>query len=150
MLIKIQLEDLDTPDNALSKSAMTLSNSCDPDICIMNYGEGDSLFLRISDIENALLAIKRIGAVKVEKECDEIVRVKLTEEELIKEALNLMGEALCFAYETKTDAGHAFAFLLDNAIKYGQVIMRGDNVLSASADYTAYENSMVTRLSKGD
>ncbi len=67
---------------------------------------------------------------------------KLEEKELIKETLDNLANALCFVYETESNEGHALAFMVDSALKYGQVILRGHNVLSASADYTTYEQEV--------
>lgn len=66
----------------------------------------------------------------------------LSEQEIIKTALDHLAESLCWVYETKSPEGHALAFMVDSAVKYGQVIMRGDDVLLASADYTEYENEI--------
>ncbi len=65
----------------------------------------------------------------------------LTEGEKIKEALEHLSEACCFLFETESDAANALAFMVDAALKYGQVIYRGDNVLMAAADYNAYEEN---------
>ncbi len=72
----------------------------------------------------------------------------VSEKDTIKAALDHLAEACCFAFETETDTGHAFAFMIDSAIKYGQCILRDDDVLSASADYTAYENDIYLRKRK--
>ena len=74
---------------------------------------------------------------------------KVTEKEKLKYALDHLSESLCLLYETETDVGHALAFMVDSAVKYGQVVYRGDNVLSASADYTRYENeTLASHLAK--
>jgi hypothetical protein len=65
---------------------------------------------------------------------------RLEEKEFIRDALDHLAEALCFAYETKTSEGNALAFMIDSAVKYGQVIYRDHDVLSAASDYTAYED----------
>jgi hypothetical protein len=65
---------------------------------------------------------------------------KLSEKDILKTALDHLGEACCFLYETESDQCHALAFIVDSALKLGQVIHRDDDILSASADYTAYEN----------
>ncbi len=70
---------------------------------------------------------------------------ELSEQEIIKDALNHLAEGLCFAYELQSDEGRAFAFMLDSVVKYGQVIMRGDDVLLAAADYTGYEQEVSER-----
>jgi len=64
---------------------------------------------------------------------------EMTEKEIIKCALDHLSDTCCFLFETKSPEGHALAFMVDAALKYGQVIYRGDDVLIAAADYTAYE-----------
>jgi hypothetical protein len=64
---------------------------------------------------------------------------EMTEKEILKEALNLMGEVCCLLFETESDQAKASAFMADSLIKYLQVIVRDDDVLLAAADYSAYE-----------
>lgn len=73
---------------------------------------------------------------------------KITEKELMQAALDHVAEALCLLYETETDTGHAAAFMCDSLVKYLQVVYRDHNVLSASADYTKYENLCYKRFMK--
>ena len=68
--------------------------------------------------------------------------IVLTEKEIIKDIMDMLSEALCPAYELESDDGYALAWMIDCALKYAQVIYRDDNVLSASADYTRYEENM--------
>lgn len=74
------------------------------------------------------------------------------ETDKIKWALDHLSEALCFLYETESDVGNALAFMVDSAVKYGQVVMRGHDVLFASSDYSAYEQKVFEEFksSKGD
>lgn len=67
---------------------------------------------------------------------------EMSEEEILEEACNLVSDACCLLFETKSDEGHASAFMADNLLKYLQVIKRGDDVLSAAADYSAYEQKV--------
>lgn len=73
---------------------------------------------------------------------------KMTEKEILKESLDLMANVLCLLFETKSHKSVAAAFMADSLIKYLQVIYRGDDVLRASADYTAYEEEVFQRGSK--
>ncbi len=73
---------------------------------------------------------------------------ELSEKQLIQAALDHMSEALALAFETQSDQGHALCWMIDNAIKYGTVICHAGNVLSATADYTAYEQELLKN--KGD
>jgi hypothetical protein len=66
----------------------------------------------------------------------------LTEKEIIKDIMEILTEALCPAYELKSDNGHALAWMIDCALQYAKVIYRDFDVLSASADYTRYEENM--------
>lgn len=66
---------------------------------------------------------------------------KLSDDELIKTALDHMAEALCFLFETQDREGQALAFMLDSAIKYGTVVLAGGDVLDASADFTRWEKN---------
>ena len=67
---------------------------------------------------------------------------KVSEKEIIKVSLDMLAEACCLLFETESPEGHALAFMVDSAMKYGQVIYRDDNVLSAAADYTGYESRL--------
>lgn len=70
---------------------------------------------------------------------------EMTEEQLLDEAAQIMGDVCCFLFETESAEGHAAAFMADCLLKYLQVAKRGDNVLSAAADYTAYEQEVYNR-----
>lgn len=74
---------------------------------------------------------------------------KLTEKELIFHALTDLSEAAAKGFELTTPEGKAFAFMIDTAMKYGQVVMRGDCPLHATCDYTAYEQEVSLREKKG-
>lgn len=68
--------------------------------------------------------------------------IEMTEDQLLEEALNLMSDVCCLLYETENETSHAAAFMADNLIKYLQVVRRGHNILSAAADYNAYEEEV--------
>jgi len=68
--------------------------------------------------------------------------IEMTEQDILQAAIELMGEVLCLLYETESPQGNAAGFMADSLTKYLQVIIRGDDVLSASADYTAYEEEV--------
>lgn len=72
----------------------------------------------------------------------------MTEKQLIHFALNDLAEALAKGFELKSPEGKAFAFMIDCAIKYGQVIKHDDCPLHATADYTAYEQEVYLREKK--
>lgn len=76
------------------------------------------------------------------------MKKELTEKELIHYALNDLSEALAKGFELKSPEGKAFAFMIDSAIKYGQVIKRNDCPLHATADYTTYEQEVFLRENK--
>lgn len=67
---------------------------------------------------------------------------EMSEAKILEEACNLMADVCCLLYETTEDVSHAAAFMADNLLKYLQVVKRGDNVLSAAADYTTYEEEV--------
>ena len=58
--------------------------------------------------------------------------VKLSDDELIKNALDHLAEACAFLFETEDREGHALAFMVDSALKYGEVVRRGEDVLLAT------------------
>jgi len=74
--------------------------------------------------------------------------IEMTEKEILKEALDLMSDVCCLLYETQSDKAVAAAFMADSLIKYLQVIYRDDDVLSAAADYTAYEENVYLKSGK--
>ncbi len=45
---------------------------------------------------------------------------EISDEELLREGLNYLGEAASFLFEIESDAGKAIAFMVDNAIRYGE------------------------------
>lgn len=65
---------------------------------------------------------------------------KVSEKVLIKESLECLAEACSLLFETDSNEGHALAFMVDNCIKYGQVIYRDHDILDAAYDYAEYEN----------
>lgn len=65
---------------------------------------------------------------------------KLSEEEILQEALNLISDACCLLFEIESPEITPLAFMTDAVLKLGQVIRNGDDPRSAAADYTAYEN----------
>jgi hypothetical protein len=70
------------------------------------------------------------------------MREELSDNELLTIALGHIGESLCALYETKGKEYQALAFMVDSCVKLGTVLLNEDDILSASADYTAYENSL--------
>ncbi len=79
---------------------------------------------------------------------DDETGLEMTEKDILKEALELMSEVLGLLFETKTTAGNSAGFMADSLIKYLQVIYRDDDILLASADYTAYEEEVSARKRK--
>lgn len=73
---------------------------------------------------------------------------EMTEKEMIKESLDLLSDACCFLFETESDVGQSLAFMVDSALKYGQVIYRDDRILDAACDYQAYEEEVYKRHMK--
>ncbi len=69
----------------------------------------------------------------------------MSEKQLLKEALDLIADACCLLFETEEPESQAAAFMTDSVLKYLQVIYRDDDVLLASADYTAYEQKVYER-----
>jgi hypothetical protein len=67
---------------------------------------------------------------------------ELSEKELIKDALGLLSEACVPLFETESIEGQALAFMVDSALKYGQVVYRDKDVLSAAADYNSFEEKL--------
>lgn len=49
----------------------------------------------------------------------------MTEEDKLREALDMLGDVSCLLYETETVEGIAAAFMVDSAVKYLQVVSRG-------------------------
>jgi hypothetical protein len=64
---------------------------------------------------------------------------EMSEEKIFEEACGLVSDACGLLFETESSEGHAAGFMADNLLKYLQMIKRGDDVLMASADYSAYE-----------
>ena len=64
----------------------------------------------------------------------------LTDKEVLKYALDDLGNACCSLYELEDEMYHSLAFMVDSCLKLGTVLINGDNILSASADYTNYEH----------
>lgn len=67
---------------------------------------------------------------------------EMSEEKILEEACELLSGACELLYETTEETSHAAAFMADNCLKYLQVIRRGYNVLSAAADYEAFEEEV--------
>jgi len=76
------------------------------------------------------------------------LKKKLSEKKLLQEALFCLSDALTALYETKTKEGQSLCFMVDSCLKYGTVIFRGDNILDASADYSAYEEKQYLKDKK--
>ena len=68
--------------------------------------------------------------------------IEMTEDQILEEACELMSEVCCLLYETTEEASHAAAFMADSCLKYLQAIKHGYNVLSAAADYSAFEEEV--------
>lgn len=73
---------------------------------------------------------------------------EMSDKDIIKESLDLMSDVCCLLFETNSDQAIAAAYMADSLIKYLQVIYRGDDVLSAAADYTGYENNVYLKSGK--
>jgi len=69
----------------------------------------------------------------------------MSEEDKIREALDMLADVLAMLYETESDQGHAAAFMADGLVKYLTVCLNGDNVLLAAADYQGYEQMVYHR-----
>ena len=67
---------------------------------------------------------------------------EMSEDKILEEACDLLSGVCELLYETTEETSHAAAFMADNCLKYLQVIRRGHNVLSAAADYSAYEEEV--------
>ncbi len=74
--------------------------------------------------------------------------IEMPEKDILQEALELMSHVCCLLFETESDKAVAAAFMADSLLKYLQVIYRDDDVLSASADYTAYEENVYIKSGK--
>tara|TARA_R110000868_G_scaffold257626_1_gene514906 strand:- start:259 stop:519 length:261 start_codon:yes stop_codon:yes gene_type:complete len=70
---------------------------------------------------------------------------EMTEKEKIKEALACLSEACFLLFETESVEGRQFAFVVDSALKLGQVIYNEDDPLDAASDYTAYEEYILNK-----
>lgn len=57
----------------------------------------------------------------------------------------MLSDACCILFETNDEESHALAFMVDAALKYGTVISRGDNVLTAAADFSSYEEGLMKK-----
>lgn len=64
---------------------------------------------------------------------------EMTDQEILKESLDMLANVVAFLYETESFEGQSCAFMCDSLIKYMQVVYRGDNLLDAASDYNAYE-----------
>lgn len=74
--------------------------------------------------------------------------IEMTEKEIMKESLDLLGNVLFLLFETETEEGKAAAFMADSLVKYLTAIYHQGNVLSAAADYTEFENNLYKRKKK--
>lgn len=68
--------------------------------------------------------------------------IEMTEEQLLEEACELLSGVCELLYETTEETSHAAAFMADACLKYLQAVRRGYNVLSAAADYQAFEEEV--------
>lgn len=68
--------------------------------------------------------------------------IEMTEEQILEEACELLSGACELLYETIEETSHAAAFMADSCLKYLQAVRRGYNVLSAAADYSAFEEEV--------
>lgn len=65
--------------------------------------------------------------------------VVLSENEILKTALDHIAEACCFLFELESDRGQAVAWMADSLLKYGNVVYNDDCPIMASCDYQKYE-----------
>lgn len=65
--------------------------------------------------------------------------MKVSDKEIIKESIELLANACEMLFECEDDNTKSLAFMVDCALKYAQVIHRGDNILLAAIDYDKYE-----------
>ncbi len=72
---------------------------------------------------------------------EEVTVVKLTEEELLREALAHVSEACSFLFEIETDPGRALAFMADNVIRYGEHILKGRDPRCSEEFYEVLDSS---------
>ena len=72
----------------------------------------------------------------------------VTDKELMKEALNHLANAICLLFEAESKELKQFCFVVDSALKLGQVIYRDDDPLDAACDYAEYENKVYLRNKK--
>ncbi len=68
--------------------------------------------------------------------------VEMTEDQILEEACELLSGVCELLYETSEETSHAAAFMADACLKYLQAIKHGYNVLSAAADYSAFEEEV--------
>ena len=64
---------------------------------------------------------------------------EMTEMDLLCDARALMADVISLLYETESAAGNSAAWMADSLLKYLQVVICEDDLLSASIDYQAYE-----------
>ena len=67
---------------------------------------------------------------------------EMTEDQILEEACELLCGVCELLYETTEETSHAAAYMADACLKYLQVVRRGYNVLSAAADYSAFEEEV--------
>jgi hypothetical protein len=68
--------------------------------------------------------------------------IEMTEDQILEEACELLSGVCELLYETTEETSHAAAYMADACLKYLQVIRLGCNVLSAAADYQAFEEDV--------
>jgi hypothetical protein len=66
----------------------------------------------------------------------------MSEKDILKEALELMADVCSLLFETESEVGKGAAFMADALLKYINVIHKDGDVLSAAADYQAYEERL--------
>ena len=72
----------------------------------------------------------------------------MSDQQLMKMALDHLAEALAFLYEIETDVGIAAATMVDNSIKYLYPIYHGDDPRDSSSNFDSYEHSIYLRSRK--
>lgn len=71
--------------------------------------------------------------------------IKLSDQEILESSLDHLAKALYFVYKLEDEYYHSFAFMVDSCMKLGAVLKNRDDILYASADYTAYEQEVYER-----
>ncbi len=73
---------------------------------------------------------------------EEVIAVKISDEELLREGLNHLGEAASFLFEIETDTGKAIAFMVDNVIRYGEHLLNDRDPRSSQEFYDSLDDKI--------